>query len=236
MLELSDLPNSTWPTLYRGQCDSTWKLIPQLFRLNTDFESLGDHSKWEGLEELLMEKFKKQSLPILKNKPQGWMDWLTIAQHHGVPTRLLDWTTNSLVALFFAVENSFYEENDAKLFKLIFSQYTKTDFLNENGPMFEAKNSVIFPNHSSRRVNAQQGCFSVHELPLKNDDFVPLSDGEHEREFKIESYIIPAKYKFSLKVELDKFGMNYFNLFPDLDGLSKSLKWEVERHYRIDSK
>ena len=84
-------------TLYRGQ-PRVWRLRPKLARVR----HRSAVSK-KDLETALMKDFKNQSLGLLDITPPTEWDWLAVAQHHGLATRLLDWTTNPLVALWFAV-------------------------------------------------------------------------------------------------------------------------------------
>jgi hypothetical protein len=86
-------------TIFRGQ-RRNWELLPKIGRLKVP--NLRDY------EYQLMEDFKREALPYIDwpfdyNSP--W-DWLALAQHHGLPTRLLDWTSNPLAGLWFAVRNT----------------------------------------------------------------------------------------------------------------------------------
>ena len=82
--------------IFRGQ-RSEKPLLPKLGRLDLKGSK-------ENIEKLMLTEFKRGSLPLTEFKPENNWDWLALAQHHGLPTRLLDWTYSALVALWFAVE------------------------------------------------------------------------------------------------------------------------------------
>jgi hypothetical protein len=231
-LDFTGEPKKYSPMFYRGQANKDWGLVPSLFRIESDLKVLVGGTKWGEIENDILSKFKRESLPFMKEKPNGYFDWLTIAQHHGLPTRLLDWTTNPLVALFFAVES--LSENDAAVYQAY--QGIRVDVENINSGDFDGKLSdavFVFPNHYAHRVNVQQACFSFHKIPKKNDDFIPNDVRITGSSEKLKKVIVPADKKFYFKRELDKLGVNYFSLFPDLDGLSRKIIWEFERDRKI---
>ena len=85
---------------FRGHSDEEWNLVPKIGRM---FGHSEPSDTWERLESFMLEEFKKYAVTYIDKPPQNDIDWLVLSQHYGMPTGLLDWTTNPLKALFFAV-------------------------------------------------------------------------------------------------------------------------------------
>ena len=84
------------PLWFRGHTDANWKLMPKLYR-----KEYGDADESE-----IRNEFQSRALQLIQGRmPASKWEWYFLMQHYGVPTRLLDWTENALIALYFAVED-----------------------------------------------------------------------------------------------------------------------------------
>jgi len=155
--------------------------------------------------------FKERAVPYLNINPKNDWEWLALAQHHGLPTRLLDWSRNPLVAAFFAVEES--TQNDSVIY--VYHNKVFVNIERQKNPFVQKNIKRFIPRHITQRIIAQTGVFALHPNP--KEDFKDNED--------ISKLIIKNEFRKSLKMTLYKFGMHKASLFPDLDGLSKHIEW-----------
>lgn len=200
--------------IFRGHSKASYELIASVGRANPESR--------EKYEKSLFDTFCREALLYINTPPASPWEWLSIAQHHGLPTRMLDWTYNPLVALYFAVKEK--KDSDGKLFAL-HAEDTASEKVRASSPVEIGKPYKFFPNIVTPRIRAQEGVFVVCrslELPLDRD----LLDLQSE--WTIEQYLIPASAKEFVCWELYSLGVHASSLLPDLDGLGARVKYQHE--------
>ena len=192
--------------IFRGVPDQSYDLIPSIGRLNS---SSRGKSGFPSFEKRIIRTFKKRAQAHMDVLPSSEIEWLALAQHHGLPTRLLDWSYNPLVALFFAVS----EDNDTASAVYLYRKTKVYDFEDFENPRKIKKNVVLRPVALTKRIVAQKALFTLHANPQL----------EFTHKGRITKLIIPTNKKNIFRATLKKFGVGFASLFPDLDGLSKEI-------------
>jgi len=208
--------------LFRGQ-PQDWPLRPKLARLTLKGEVT-------NIEKLILDKFRRASLPLAEFKPEDKWDLIALAQHHGLPTRLLDWSNSALAALWFAVKDPPIKIKDKKqdgivwILKPEVSDY-RTD---EYSPLSNKITKVFRPRVVSRRISAQGGAFTVHKFNASGR----VIQLETHKQFskKLIKIIVPENRFSKIRHRLNILGVNHSTIFPDIDGLCAHLQWRYS-HY-----
>ena len=234
--------------VYRGVSDKS-------FRLQTSIQRLG--RKPTELEANLIRNFQKYS-PIntlIDNYNNIW-NWIALGQHHGLPTRLLDWTYSPYVALHFLTEDistydkdgiiwmvdfdsikDYYPDNlKNRLIKDHIFSLTSSELKDEIGDSIEAindyldkkQNAMIFfePPSIDDRIVNQYAIFSF--MLDSNSDKLEWLEGKSDILKKI---IIPKELKWEIRDKLDQANISERIIYPGLDGISKWLKrWYSEKN------
>jgi hypothetical protein len=156
--------------------------------------------------------------------PSSEIECLAIAQHHGLATRLLDWSQNPLVATFFAVNSE--AESDGAVYILECGNSIAKPELNIS--LLENIEDVFFyiPRAISPRVLNQGGMFTIH-CPANKEIEITKSNISDKRK-NLMKVVVPMELKTEVLKMLDDYGINESMLFPDLDGLSRFKNWETK--------
>ena len=190
--------------IYRGVSDSDYELLPKIGR--SEFRT----QDTERTERLLLRTFKQRAIRHVTPQPTSELEWLALGQHHGLPTRLLDWTYSPLVALFFAVLNN--SSRNAAVYGR--HMYRGT---NEFDPFNITRAQKYYPPHISPRIPAQHALFTVEPNPTE----VP-------RIASLVKIIISSDAKQDIRIRLSRLGFHDESMFPDLDGTCAHLSWRLQ--------
>ena len=206
---------------YRGQSQASWQLVPGEYRfpiVNPDE---------------IRSEFILKATDLLPRVPATEWEWYFIMQHYGLPTRLLDWTTGSLIALHFALCTQTAEQDAAVWVldpwdlnsrslgsgDLLLSTDTQADRylppLYGSGRI-PARPIAIVPPYNSPRITVQRGAFTVHGSSTR-----PLDDQFKSRLARI---VLPSSAALRLRRQLRTAGISEFTLFPELEGLARDIK------------
>lgn len=242
--------NSWQPALSRHRSNFVFRGVPRArHALVTSLQSGG----FEAYERHLLTSFRKYALRSAVHGDWVW-NWLSLAKHHGLPTRLLDWTYSPYVAMHFATLDIDHHDEDAVIWCVDYRKMNDllpqplrdvlgkedvniftTELLNRVATTlddFDALGTddfVVFfepPSLDERIVNQ----FALFSLP--SSATVHLGDLLERRDDVYRRVIIPAALKWEVRDKLDQANITERVLFPGLDGLSQWLKryFTTRRH------
>lgn len=173
----------------------------------------------------MLDEFKRGCLPLTEFQPENDWDLLALAQHHGLPTRLLDWTYSALVALWFAAQKEPKDDEHGVIWVLNaeVSDFRDTD--KQEDPFSNRITKIFRSRVISKRISAQSGAFTVHKINSKDrrERIVKFETHKIFKE-KLVKLIIPSDSFSNLRASLMLMGINHSTVFPDIDGLCQHLE------------
>lgn len=206
--------------LFRGQADSSWELLPKAGRREfflPNNRDLGRFWSWS-----------RQAVAY-STLPKSDLEQLAIAQHHGLATRLLDWTTNPLVACFFACSEETNKDGVVYMYETpdkVISEENDFSVLRDNVGVFG-----FFPKSISSRVLNQKGVFTVHCEASREIEVRESRLGKGKPNLLVLT--VPARLKEDIVKHLEDYGIDKSVLFPDLDGLSAHINRRTGRMSKV---
>lgn len=209
--------------MFRGQLRD-WPLIPKSFR-DLDIKTGKDSPRY------VRHEYRKATGQFhdfcgraeIQNPgfPSHVSDRMSIAQHFGVKTPLLDWSQNVIIAAFFAVRDVFAApefEDDMRVFiyHLIDERYLHQGIPEEPKLHTFDQSAYIKPYHIDRRIERQRGVFSFHPHPGLSPSKIPVN-----------VYVLEFDILFKLRDMLEGFGWTGDYFFPDYAGIAHAVKSEM---------
>jgi hypothetical protein len=226
-------PGKAKTVWFRGQANYQWHLEPSLSR--------------RGLVEselMLMKQFKQNAFQFLAVPPQSEFEWIFLMQHYAIPTRLLDWTENPLVALYFAVEDYGARTKQAAALWCLYPQELNkisgvvlapaddipafgdekelNDYLPSGVRLGNSKKNplAIIAARRFDRVYAQKGVFTIQHREVIRIEELKDSNGAQPHLVRIK---IQRKHVGRLRRELALLGINKLTIFPQLDNVASQV-------------
>jgi hypothetical protein len=227
--------------VYRGDGDASWPLLTSLDKLGG---ARAPHSKVD-LEEHILRNFIRYSRPYFTTPPINEWEVLVAAQHHGLPTRLLDWTYSPLVAAHFATVSG-DRDSDRVVWRLDWKSVHRFFGLSELALLIEDLEGILGGNRPmtpwvlfsgaaaakefacmfeppslNARIMAQSATFTLcSDKRLPFDRFLE----KHGLGSALTKFIIPAGEAARFRDQLDLVSVDERRLFPDLDGVAAEMK------------
>lgn len=205
-------------SLFRGQA-SDWALRPKLARLHVP-----DGRSLLGIETEMLDHWERAIVAYVSVPPVSRWELCALAQHHGMATRLLDWTHNPLAALWFALDRPTVPAGGNAVVWMFGP--AESDIVSTTDTLPTSISAVRYwkPRHISPRIRAQGGVFTVHPFIDQAGTLQSLQEAK-EHHSKLAKIIVPRSSFSDIRYQLDRCGVNAAVIYPDLDGLARHIEW-----------
>lgn len=204
--------DGTW--LFRGQGDASWDLVPAIGR------QASASAYRPSDERILFEDFVREAQRHVDGRDLTELEWLMLAKHHGLPTRLLDWSTNPLVAAWFATSDD-QVSADAEILAI------RVPFVDRRcnvEPFRQTSGEPVIVELSPRvaRLTGGRGCVSLHGDPC-------AAWGPSREAHDFSTFWVPRSDKADFRRLLHVFGVDAHRVYGDLDALGATAAWRYRQ-------
>lgn len=174
----------------------------------------------------IFDEFKREAVPYVTDLPQTDWQWLAVAQHNGLPTRLLDWTKNPLVALWFAVCKPSHKNEPGVVWAHGYEpSHLISNTKKEESPFSIETTRIYLPEHIFPFIQAQSGLFTVH---IRKDNAFVAFEQMSDMNLLLTKIEIPASCFPTIRYHLFRVGVHPASLYPGLSGLIQRIKYQHE--------
>ncbi len=203
--------------LFRGQRED-WPLLPKLARVHSEFDILFTESQ-------MLTDFEKAAYPLIGRSIDDIWELTALAQHHGLATRLLDWSHHAMAALWFAVSQPGREGQPRVVWMYRPDESSLIDPRNTSVAPDQAPVGAVYePPHITPRITSQGGVFTVTRFDRESGQFEAVNEAPALQGKFSKLYIAP-EFAPSIRYNLAISGFHDFSLFPDLDGLARYIEF-----------
>jgi hypothetical protein len=215
---------------FRGQANGEWGLRPSIGRLNIRYGGRVLSRFTHDDERNLLHRFRRYTYSHLNRSLNEW-EALFLARHHNLPVRMLDWSSNPLVALYAACLERDFLGKDGSIWSIRRIDPENNDlnvFTTSLSPLDVRGLKILYPFYGSARMTAQSAVFTIQDDPWRDmETYFPHQLGdEHFDVVELIRFKVPASAKPKALDDLERLGINHRTLFPDLDGVAQGL-WQT---------